>query len=139
MSYTYNYPMPSITVDILVRRGDGKFLLIKRKDEPFKDKWAIPGGYMNIDEYIVDAAVRELKEETNIDVKRRDLVYISYFDRPDRDERGRVISHAFGYSTNSMLSEAKSGDDAKEIGWFSYEEIMCMELAFDHFEIFDCF
>lgn len=137
MSYTYDYPMPSITVDIIVRRLDSKFLLIKRADNPHKDKFAVPGGYMEINERLVDAAVRELKEETNITVNRNDLVYIGYFDSPDRDERGRVISHLFCYNARSMLPEAKSGSDAKELGWFDDDEIYNMDLAFDHSEFFD--
>lgn len=130
--------MPSITVDIAVKRSDGKFLLIKRADEPYKDKFAFPGGYMEIDEAIIDAAVRELKEETNIDVVRKDLVYIGYFDSPNRDPRGRVISHLFSYNARTMLPEARSGSDAKELRWFTDEEIYNMELAFDHSELFNC-
>lgn len=72
--YTYDYPMASVTADIGVLRKaeDGRFeiLLIKRKNEPYKDCWALPGGFMEMDETLEKCAVRELKEETNIVVDR---------------------------------------------------------------------
>lgn len=139
MKYTYNYPMFSVVVDIIVQRGDGKILLITRKDSPFKDCLALPGGYVNINENIVDAATRELQEETGISLSRGELDFLGVFDKPDRDPRGRVISHVYYIRSRDKYLEAKANDDAKELGWFSMDELEDIPLAFDHSDILDCF
>lgn len=139
MSYVYKYPMFSVVVDIIVQRGDGRIMLIKRKNEPFQDCLALPGGYVNINEEIVDAAQRELKEETGIELYRAELDFLGVFSKPNRDPRGRVISHVYYHRSKNMFKDAMSGDDAKEIGWYTIDDAMQLDLAFDHSEILDCF
>ena len=96
--YIYNYPMPSITVDCaLVRYNDNAgvdVLLIKRKNEPYKDCWALPGGFMEIDESLDSAVKREVMEETGIDIDKSCLKFLNdkIFDNPNRDTRGRVVT-----------------------------------------------
>jgi 8-oxo-dGTP diphosphatase len=138
--YTYDYPMPSITCDIIVIRQTfnktggviNEVLLIKRKNEPFKDCWALPGGFMEINETLETCARRELKEETNIDAN--DIYFKKMLDKVDRDPRGRVVSAVFvTYVTQHV--EAKANDDAKELAWFNINELP-QNMAFDHKELF---
>ena len=124
MIYTYAYPRPSVTVDVIILKdflSKPQLLLIKRKQEPFKNKWALPGGFVDIDEEIEDAAYRELKT----------------FGKIGRDPRGRTISVVyFGILENSS-QEIKAGDDAKDFNWFDIVDLP--ELAFDHGEIINLF
>ena len=136
--YGYDYPMPSITCDVLVFRKcpdsleEFEVLLIKRKNEPFKDLWAMPGGFMDIDETTIQCAIRELNEETNIIVNENDVRFIKILDDVDRDPRGRVLSHVFcTYVKENII--AKASDDAKELKWFKFNEIPLM--AFDHKDV----
>jgi 8-oxo-dGTP diphosphatase len=134
MSHTYEYPRPAVTTDIILfHKTDTelKVLLIKRNSEPFKDTWALPGGFMNIDETLEQTAKRELKEETGIDVE--DLIQFRVFDDPNRDPRGRTISIVFYKFLESIPSRIKAGDDAAEAKWFSVKKLP--ELAFDHEEV----
>ncbi len=121
------YRNPASTVDIIVQQ-EGKVLLVKRRDEPFKDAWAIPGGFVNYGEQLEIAAARELKEETSLDVLELRLVGV--YSKPDRDPRGHVISHAYMAKT---AGTPKAGDDAKELRFFSLNKLP--ELAFDHGKI----
>ena len=138
MIYTYAYPRPSVTVDIIILKdilSKPQLLLIERKHEPFKNKWALPGGFVDIDEEIEDAAYRELKEETFI--SEIILEQFKTFGKIGRDPRGRTISIVyFGILKNSG-QEIKAGDDAKDLNWFHIENLP--ELAFDHREIIDLF
>ena len=105
-------------VHIAQFREDGAFVnvvLIKRKNDPFKDSWALPGGFLNEGETLAECAVRELKEETGIDAKA--LMPIATYSNPNRDPRGQVISEAFNIviptsDKNPLMFEAK--DDAAE-------------------------
>ena len=129
--YMYDYPMASVTADmgVLRKAEDGKFeiLLIKRKNEPYKDCWALPGGFMEMNETLEQCAVRELKEETGIEVERGE--FIDILDRVDRDPRGRVISAVFkSYAPAGTI--AVPADDAIEVGWFKNGQLP--PLAFDH-------
>ncbi len=128
--YCYKYPRPAVTVDIIVLRNvcsDPELLLIKRLNPPFKDAWAFPGGFVDIDETLEQAAIRELKEETGIE----DIILDQFkaYSEIDRDPRGRTISVVFTgiakYNTHIV-----AGDDAKEADWFSINALP--ELAFDH-------
>jgi 8-oxo-dGTP diphosphatase len=133
---------PAIGCDsvILTQRpaGNGEkawwILLIERGHEPFKGKWALPGGFMEWNESCEQAAARELQEETSI--KNVDLTQLGAFSRPGRDPRGTSISVAYVGIINSEDAEkASGGDDAAKAEWFPLESHP--ELAFDHDEIVD--
>ena len=131
--YAYNYPHPAVTADCLVfaRTDEGmKLLLIQRKNEPCKGKWAFPGGFMDIDETTIDAARRELKEETGLMVGK--LHRVGIFDAVDRDPRERIITVAY-YTILDKPAEVSGLDDAAQAKWFSLTELP--DLAFDHKEI----
>jgi 8-oxo-dGTP diphosphatase len=128
--YCYEYPHPAVTVDIIVvTRGlRPKVLLIRRKHPPYAGKWALPGGYVEIDEPLEAAAQRELREETGLKLDGLEQLYT--FGDPGRDPRERTISVA--YLTRVALGKLKprAADDAIEVGWFSLDKPP--ELAFDH-------
>ena len=131
--YTYKYPHPAVTADCLVfaHTDEGmKLLLIQRKNEPCKGKWVFPGGFMDIDETTIDAARRELKEETGLVVG--ELHRVGIFDAVDRDPRERIITVPY-YTILDKLAEVSGLDDAAQAKWFSLTELP--ELAFDHKEI----
>lgn len=120
-----------VTVDIVLwNTNRTEILLIKRKNDPFKDCWALPGGFVDENEDLELAAKRELKEETNVDVQ--DLRQIGAFGKPGRDPRGHMVSVAYSAVLN-CLQEIKALDDAKEVKWFIINELP--KLAFDHKEI----
>ena len=113
----------------LIQNEKRQVLLIKRKKDPFKDMWALPGGFVETDEEVQTAAARELKEETGLQVKREKLQFLDYFDAPDRDPRGRLISFAFGVKFTDKPT-LNAGDDAGDARWFPLNELPT--LAFDH-------
>ena len=131
--YTYKYPHPAVTADCIVfacQNEKTQVLLIKRGSEPCKDMWALPGGFMNIDESAEEAAIRELKEETGIDVK--EVTQVGAYSKVDRDLRERVITIAF-YTVIDNPVRAVGQDDAKQAEWFTLDNLPT--LAFDHSEI----
>ena len=131
--YTYKYPHPAVTADCLVfahTENGLELLLIQRRNEPCKGKWAFPGGFMNIDETTADAARRELKEETGLGVE--DFHRVGVFDAVDRDPRERVITVAY-YTILDKPAEVSGLDDAAQAKWFLLTELP--DLAFDHKEI----
>lgn len=130
--YCYRYPHPAVTADCIIFGMDGnavRILLIKRGAEPFKGKWAFPGGFMNIDETAEECALRELKEETGLE--NVEIEQLHTYTAVKRDPRERVITVA--YTGIVKLTEVKGGDDASLAQWFPINEIP--ELAFDHQEI----
>ena len=133
MTYTYKYPRPSLTVDATVfrrKKGNYELLLIQRKFPPFQGDWALPGGFVDMDETLEEAVVRELKEETNL--SGVELNQIHAFSALGRDPRGHTISVVFwGVLNNDQ--EAVAGDDAKHLKWFDLDKLP--ELAFDHAEV----
>ncbi len=135
MPYTYKYPRPMVTVDIFLLRGqegDTQILLIQRKNEPFKAKWALPGGYVDENESLEQAAHRELKEETNLD--NISLQQLGAFGDPGRDPRGHTITIVYGAKISTKLSfNTQAGDDASNARWFPTERLP--DLAFDHDKI----
>jgi 8-oxo-dGTP diphosphatase len=120
-----------VTVDVLViNKKTDEILLIKRLNEPYKDCWALPGGFVDENEDLEQAARRELFEETNIETK--EMIQIGAFGTPNRDPRGHMISVA--YQTDLIENQiVKAKDDAKETKWFSINDLP--DLAFDHLEI----
>ena len=123
----------AVTIDIVAFcNSDNKInvLLIKRKNDPFKGQWAIPGGFVDENENLENAAKREFAEETGIKVKT--IEQVRAFGEPGRDPRGRIISIAF-LSWLDCKEELVAGDDAAEAKWFKLEELP--DLAFDHAEI----
>lgn len=130
-----NYKIPSVTADIFIFDDDFNFILIKRKNNPFKDFWALPGGFVEYGESVETAAIREAKEETNIDVELKNLVNV--YSEPNRDPRGHTITVAFTAKGN--FSTRKADDDASDIAIFSSEKLDEIKLAFDHEKIIkDC-
>jgi 8-oxo-dGTP diphosphatase len=131
--YTYDYPRPSVTVDIIVvtRERRPEVLLIRRKDDPFAGKWAIPGGFIDMDETLEESARRELREETGVETAG--LVQLATFGDPGRDPRGRVISVAYLAVVEKDQVRPQAADDAAEAAWFPLEKPP--PLAFDHAEI----
>ena len=133
--YVYDWPRPMVTADSIVFglfENKVKLLLIRRKKEPFKGKWALPGGFVGIDEELEDGAARELAEETGLgNVK---LEQMRTFGNVGRDPRGRVISIVYMGITTTGETEIKGGDDAAEARWFDMEKLP-KDLAFDHNEI----
>ena len=130
--YCYKYPHPAVTADCIVfYKEDDKLevLLIKRKNEPYKDCWAFPGGFVNMDESAEEAAIRELKEETGLEVS--EVEQLKAYSNPDRDPRERVITIAF--IAESEIKAVKGSDDAKEARWFDISNLP--PLAFDHEDI----
>lgn len=130
-----NYKIPSVTADIFIFDDDYNFILIKRKNDPYKGCWALPGGFVEYGESVETAAIREAKEETCIDVELRDLVNV--YSEPDRDPRGHTITVAFTAKGNMI--DRKADDDASDIAIFSAEKLDEIEIAFDHRKIInDC-
>ena len=120
---------PVLTVDVLIRRNDG-YVLIKRKNEPYRDRWAIPGGLAEYGEKVEQAAMREAKEETGLEVKLIRLVGV--YSDPTRDPRGHYISIA--YLAEAVSGELKAATDAEEVKVFERKP---KRLAFDHSKIFE--
>lgn len=134
MTYTYNYPHPAVTVDVAIftiQDDDFKVLLIERGIEPFEGMWALPGGFVGIDESLRRAAWRELKEETGVSAAF--LEQLSAFGHPDRDPRERVITVAYYALIPSDRLKLKASTDAREARLFSMNDLP--ELAFDHAKI----
>jgi 8-oxo-dGTP diphosphatase len=131
--YIYDWPRPMVTVDAVVFDVSGdrpKLLLIRRGNEPFKGQWAFPGGFVDMDEELQDAAARELAEETGlVGVK---LQQLHTFGKCGRDPRGRNITIAFiGITKDNKI---KSGDDAAEAQWFDINDLP-ENMAFDHNDV----
>ena len=136
MSFTYDFPRPALTVDCVVfgfDEGDLKVLLIKRDLDPFRGKWALPGGFVHIDESLEAAALRELKEETGIE--RPFLEQLYTFGELERDPRDRVVSVAYYGLVKLTDHRITAATDATEAAWFAVADVP--SLAFDHDKILD--
>lgn len=128
-NYCYKYPHPSVTTDCVIFGFDGtqlQVLLIERGIEPYKGKWAFPGGFLNMDESAEEGALRELQEETGLTGAYIEQFHT--FTEPNRDPRERVITIA--YYALVRIQEVKGGDDAARAKWFALDEVP--QLAFDH-------
>ena len=127
--YCYRYPHPAVTTDCVIFGFNGErwqVLLIERGIEPFKGRWAFPGGFLKMDETAEEGAKRELKEETGLE--NAYIKQLHTFSAPNRDPRERVITIAYYALVN--IQEVKGGDDAASARWFPLDEIP--PLAFDH-------
>ncbi len=125
---------PSVTVDIIIFTVDSKdlkVLLIKRKINPFKGMWAIPGGFVRQGETLEEAALRELREETNVSNIYLEQLYT--FGDPKRDPRAWVITVAYFALISSDRLDIRADTDAEDVAWFSMYDLP--ELAFDHEKI----
>ena len=132
--YQYPYPHPAVTTDIVIfsiRDNELKLLLIKRGGAPFKGKWALPGGFVRLDESLEDSARRELQEETGLSGVYLEQLYT--FGEPQRDPRERVITVAYYALIPSEQVSLCAATDAEAVGWFGMDELP--PLAFDHTEI----
>lgn len=130
MKYCYEYPRPAMTADVAVLRLEGipEILLVERLDPPFQGMWALPGGFMEMEETLEEAARRELLEETSI--KAGELIRFESYDKPERDPRGRTITQVFIMIWKEENGIAVPGSDAKSLQWFDLSQLP--ELAFDH-------
>lgn len=131
--YSYQYPRAALTVDAIVYVIDNagkKVLLIERGREPFKEKWALPGGFIDMDETLEQACIRELQEETGLKVNK--MEQFRTYDAVDRDPRHRTISVVFTAELERE-QQVTGSDDAARAEWFLTDDLP--ELAFDHAQI----
>jgi 8-oxo-dGTP diphosphatase len=134
--FTYKYPRPALTVDCVVFGLDEdelEVLLIRRALEPFANRWALPGGFVHIDETVEDAARRELEEETGL--RKIFLEQLYTFGALDRDPRERTVTVAYYALVKLSDHKVRAATDAADAAWFAISDLP--DLAFDHGEIFD--
>jgi len=120
-----------LTADVIVHVAD-EVLLVRRKNEPFRGMWCIPGGFVDPDEKVLDGALRELHEETG--VENVNVVPFGTYADPGRDPRGRTVTVVYIERLNEK-PVARAGDDAAECGWFPLDDLPPM--AFDHKKILE--
>jgi 8-oxo-dGTP diphosphatase len=134
--YSYDYPRPAVTVDAVVvtREDKPRVLLVRRKHAPFAGMWAIPGGFVDMDETLEETSRRELWEETSVRIKKMKQVYT--FGDPPRDPRGRTISVVYLAYVDADQVRPRAHDDASQVGWHSLQRPP--RLAFDHAKILAC-
>lgn len=134
--YCYNYPKPSVTTDCIIIKNarEPELLLIKRKHDPFQNLWALPGGFVEIDEDLEPGAKREIEEETGL--YGIEIAQFKTFGKPGRDPRGRTISIVY-YTIIENEVNIEAGDDAAKAEWFPLHELP--KLAFDHNQIIEEF
>lgn len=132
--YCYDYPRPALTTDCAVFTRENnrwQLLLIQRKHDPYKNCWALPGGFLDMNETVEQCARRELKEETGLEVEELKELFTA--SKVDRDPRGRVISVIFSCEVDKNKISPKAADDALSLKWFYIDELA--DLAFDHAEV----
>ncbi len=131
--YTYDYPRPAVTVDVVVATCEPvpRVLLVRRKHEPFAGAWAIPGGFIEMEEPLEVSARRELREETGIEVE--ELRQLHTFGDPGRDPRGRTVSVVYLARADADRIKPRAGDDAVEAAWHRLDQLP--PLAFDHEQV----
>jgi len=138
---TSPYPPTFVTADAIVIQS-GHILLVQRKATPGEGLWAVPGGFVNTNEPIENAAIRELREETKLKVPepvlRGNIIGNRVFDAPNRSLRGRTITHAYAFELPAgPLTKVKGGDDARKAKWIPISEALEMEefMFEDHIEL----
>lgn len=134
-SFSYPFPRASLTVDLVLVTLEPapRVLLIQRKADPFAGKWALPGGFVDENERLIDAARRELKEETGLDIPN--LEQLHTFGDPGRDPRGWTVSVAYLARVRPSALRPVAGDDAKAVAWHLLDQPP--QLAFDHARILE--
>jgi 8-oxo-dGTP diphosphatase len=135
-TYVYDYPRPAVTTDCVIFGFDKeelKVLLIERDIEPYKACWALPGGFLDMDEEAEACARRKLKEETALENLYMEQLYT--FSSVDRDPRYRVISIAYYALVKLSDYHAQAGTDTSKAQWFPLQEVP--KLAFDHTDILE--
>jgi 8-oxo-dGTP diphosphatase len=133
--FSYDYPRPALTVDLAIttRGPHPQVLLIRRKKEPFAGSWALPGGFVDENEPLADAARRELEEETGVSVADLEQLYTA--GDPGRDPRGWTVSVVYLTQVNPDELKPVAADDADAVSWFPLDGLP--PLAFDHAMILD--
>ncbi len=133
--YIYEWPRPMVTVDAVVfavSAGKTEVLLIERGEDPFKGQWAVPGGFVEMDEDLEDAVARELAEETGLTGVQLEQMHT--FGKCGRDPRGRLITIVFMGVVTEGRDKTRAGDDAAKVKWFDIKELPEI-MAFDHDEL----
>jgi 8-oxo-dGTP diphosphatase len=124
------YVNPTPTVDVILQR-DSKVLMVRRRKDPFKDRLALPGGFVNEGETVEEAMKREAIEETSLEVEPVDILGV--YSDPKRDPRKHILSVVFiGIIVGGS---EKAGDDAASIEWVKISDIQQQQIAFDHAQI----
>lgn len=139
MSFTYEYEKMNVTADMAVvaQTGHGyQVLMVRRSNDPYKDMLCLPGGFVNVNETLLDASIRELKEETGLVVPPNKVEFVHIFDEVDRDPRGRTITalHRYHFKTRKP-PEVNGADDAADAAWYNLFDLLDMnpsEFGFDH-------
>ncbi len=131
------YKKPSLTTDVVIFdetiSKTSQFILIKRKNNPFKGEWAIPGGFVEYGERVENAAIREIKEETGIDLKLTDLELFDIYSKKNRDPRGHTVTIV--YLALGNIKNMRADSDAEEIKSYFHGDISSLKIAFDHRKI----
>jgi 8-oxo-dGTP diphosphatase len=132
-TFTYAYPRPAVTVDLVLvsKEETPRVLLIRRKHDPFAGYWALPGGFIEMEETLEESARRELREETGLDTGA--LTQLGIYGDPGRDPRGRTISVAYMAMVKPKKLQPRAADDAAEVDWFPLSRPP--KVAFDHAKI----
>jgi len=126
--HEYMGKIPLLAVDAIIYNENG-IVLIKRKNPPFEDKWALPGGFLEYGETVEDAVIREVEEETGLNIKIEGLLGV--YSKPNRDPRGHIVSIVF--VCREIGGKLNASSDARDVKRFEIDSIP--ELAFDHNEI----
>ena len=122
------YKSPSLTVDAVIISENDSITLIERKKDPYKGSWALPGGFVEYGETVESAVIREVKEETGLDIQI--ITIVGVYSDPDRDPRGHTVTIC--YLTEKVGGTLKADTDASKAKYFNKEEISNLNLAFDH-------
>lgn len=138
MPYVYDYPRPCVTCDAVIfdlydEDSIPRVLLVLRKNPPFEDMWALPGGFLNDNEELEECAARELFEETGLNVDASTLRQVMTVGKKHRDPRARIISVVYTAVVDRFEQSICADDDAAEVAWFSMDELP--SLAADHLDI----
>ena len=132
------HPRIDVTVDVVALAevgGERHLLVVRRGNPPFEGQWALPGGFLEVDEDLAPGAARELHEETGIELKPEELRQLGAYGEPDRDPRNRTISVAFLAKLDRAI-DAEGGSDAADAKWAPVDSLLAAgELAFDHARI----